>query len=154
MFVFRADAGEAILLPSGGLKQGEGTVASDRGWGNDGWGSNWSSRFGVVWPGVRSSRPGGKEELSISPDVRESARRLGLLGCSFSCRAESYLFWVGWVSAPNEVEKSSFQPSVTYGLWALNREVNHKVDTLAGGCLAVERDEGGGRVERGSTGGT
>ena len=39
------------------------------------------------------------------------------------------------------------------GLWALNREVNHKVDTLAGGCLAVERDEGGGRVERGSTGG-
>ena len=43
---------------------------------------------------------------------------------------------------------------VTYGLWALNREVNHKVDTLAGGCLAVERDEGGGRVERGSTGGT
>ena len=45
------------------------------------------------------------------------------------------------------------QTGVTYGLWALNREVNHKVDTLAGRCLAVERDEGGGRVERGGTGG-
>ena len=36
-------------------------------------------------------------------------------------------------------------PYVTFSLWALNREVNHKVDTLFERCLAIEQDEDGGR---------